>query len=258
MDPVALQHALNGPARNARAVMPVHLYGHPADMDRIMQIAQENNLVVIEDCAQAHGSTFHGQRVGGIGHLGTFSFYPTKNLGALGDGGAITTNESTIADRLRMLRQYGWRERFISEAVGVNSRLDELQAAILRVKLPHLEADNKKRRSIAALYARGLDGLPLQLPKVSTNCEHVFHQFTVETDRRDDLQHFLSSMNIGTSVLYPVPVHLQPAYYGRILCAGSLFHTERAAKRILSLPIYPELQDGQVEEICRAIRTFFG
>ena len=256
LDPVALRCALEGSARGARAVVPVHLYGHPADMEAILEIAQENKLAVVEDCSQAHGAVYRGRRVGSIGHLSAFSFYPTKNLGAMGDGGAVATSDPALADRLRLLRQYGWRERYISEIQGLNSRLDEMQAAILRVKLGHLDADNARRREIAGQYDAGLAGLSLRQPTVATGCEHVFHQYTIEASGRDELQQALHGQGIGTAILYPMPIHMQPAYRGRLPGADRLPCTEAAAGRILSLPIYPELQDEQVDSICRVLRIY--
>jgi dTDP-4-amino-4,6-dideoxygalactose transaminase len=255
LNPAALQGAVAGPAKGARAVVPVHLYGHPADMDAILKIAHENKLTVVEDCAQAHGAFYRGRRTGTIGQLSAFSFYPTKNLGALGDGGAVATHDPALAERVRLLRQYGWRERYVSEIPGLNSRLDEMQAAILRVKLAHLDAANARRRQIAAHYSQGLAGLPLRLPTTAAGCEHVFHQYTIETDQRDALQQTLHKAGIGSAVLYPVPIHLQPAYRGRLQGADRLPCTEAAAGRILSLPMYPELEDEQIASVCRTIRS---
>jgi dTDP-4-amino-4,6-dideoxygalactose transaminase len=254
MDPRRLQDAMGGAAYGARAIVPVHLYGHPADMDPILEIARSYNVPVVEDCAQAHGATYGGRRVGSLGRLSAFSFYPTKNLGALGDGGAVATSDPALADRLRQLRQYGWRKRYISDIPGVNSRLDEIQASVLRVKLPQLDADNARRQRIARLYDRGLSGLPLQLPATSPNCRHVYHQYTVEVDRRDALRQALRAKGIETAVLYPVPIHMQPAYRGRLGNGCHLPHTDAGASRILSLPMYPEMADEQVSFVCDAIR----
>jgi dTDP-4-amino-4,6-dideoxygalactose transaminase len=253
MDPDALRRAVEGPARKARAVVPVHLYGHPAEMDAILEISRSHGLEVVEDCAQAHGGLYRGERVGSLGAASAFSFYPTKNLGALGDGGAVVTDDDAIAERVRHLRQYGWRERYVSEVTGCNSRLDEIQAAILRVKLPHLEADNAMRRHLAALYARGLAGLPLAVPTTASDCVHVFHQHAIETDHRDALRRSLADRGIGSSVLYPVPIHLQPAYRHRLEPAGPLPCSEAAAARLLCLPIHPELEDRQIETVCGAV-----
>jgi dTDP-4-amino-4,6-dideoxygalactose transaminase len=257
MNPIALESALKGSAKNARAVVPVHLYGHPANMDEILTISKKHNLIVVEDCAQAHGATYQNRRVGSMGHLAAFSFYPTKNLGAMGDGGAIATNDPALADRIRLLHQYGWRQRYVSEIPGLNSRLDELQAAILRVKLTHLDTDNSRRKKIATAYNQGLIGLPIHLPTTADHCEHVFHQYTIETNQRDALQQSLRNQGIGTSILYPVPIHLQPAYRDCFTGSSPLSCTESSARRILSLPIYPELDDEQIHSICEAIRMFF-
>ena len=253
LDPEALQRALNTYARGARAVVPVHLYGHPADMDAIGAIAQAHGLAVVEDCAQAHGAVYRGRKAGSLGHVAAFSFYPTKNLGAFGDGGAVVTDDPGLADRLRLLRQYGWRERYVSEIPGVNSRLDEIQAAVLRVKLSRLDEDNRRRGELAVAYACGLAGLPLKLPTVRSGCLHVFHQYTLELDQREAWRDRLRREGIGTSVLYPVPVHLQPAYQGRLAGADRLPCTEAAAGRILSLPMFPELRNDQVQHVCQAL-----
>ena len=255
LDPEALQTALNTYARGARAVIPVHIYGHPADMEAIGSVAQAHGLAVVEDCAQAHGAVYRGRKAGSLGHVAAFSFYPTKNLGAFGDGGAVVTDDPALAERVRLLRQYGWRERYISEIPGMNSRLDEIQAAVLRVKLSRLDADNQRRIELAMAYARGLAGLPLRLPIVRPGCRHVFHQYTLELDRRGAWQDHLRRQGIGTSVLYPVPVHLQPAYRGRLAGADHLPCTEAAAGRILSLPMFPELRDDQVRHVCQVMTT---
>jgi dTDP-4-amino-4,6-dideoxygalactose transaminase len=196
-----------------RAILPVHLYGNPADMDAILAVARRHHLYVIEDCAQAHGAGYRGQKVGTLGDVAAFSFYPTKNLGAMGDGGAVVTGSAEVAERLRLLRQYGWRQRYVSDAPGYNSRLDELQAAILRVKLRHLETDNAARRQVAAQYQQWLADLPLLLPQTQAAGKHVYHLFVVQSRQRDALRAYLQEQGIGTAVHYPVPVHRQPAYH---------------------------------------------
>lgn len=250
MDPAALEVALQQPGSSIKAVVVVHLYGHPADMAAIVAIARQHGLFVIEDCAQAHGATVDGRRVGAIGDIGCFSFYPTKNLGAFGDGGAMVTSRAEWADQARMLRQYGWRQRYISDIAGANMRLDELQAAILRVKLRHLDSANARRRAIAARYDAALASTPLTLPAVVGPCTHAYHQYTVTTPRRDELATFLRSRGIGTAILYPEPVHRQPAYRSSGL---QLPHTERVCRELLCLPVHPELTDAQVGEVVERI-----
>lgn len=220
--------------RNIRAIVPVHLYGHPANMRAIL----EHGAPVIEDCAQSHGASIDGRKTGTFGAAAAFSFYPTKNLGALGDGGAIATNDSKIAERARLLREYGWRERYVSEIRGVNSRLDALQSAILRVKLRHLDAENARRREIAAEYSSALANSGLKLPADAPG--HVYHQYVIRSTERDALRAKLAAQGIGTLIHYPVPVHLQPAYVH--LQRGAMQQTESAAREVLSLPMYPELE----------------
>jgi len=237
-------------APRPKAVIPVHLYGHPADLPAILDIARRYELYVVEDCAQSHGATLQGRKTGTWGNLAAFSFYPTKNLGALGDGGAVATDDPRLGERVRLLREYGWRERYISELAGLNTRLDELQAAILRVKLRYLDRENARRRELARIYDAALSGTRLVTPVQATGAEHVYHQYIVRTGRRDDLRAFLKDHAVGTLIHYPVPVHLQPAYRGRIaLGDGGLPYTERAATEIVSLPMYPELTDAQVEHV---------
>jgi dTDP-4-amino-4,6-dideoxygalactose transaminase len=255
MDPDALSQALEQ-VRGIRAVIPVHLYGQPADMDRIVPLCRQHRVALIEDCAQAHGARLNGRRVGTFGDAATFSFYPTKNLGALGDGGAVATSDPALAERIAALRQYGWHKHYISEEVGVNSRLDEVQAAILRVKLGHLDRQNGRRALIASAYTEALTGSPLQAPRQRNDVSHVFHLYVTRSSDRDRFQATLKARGVGTGIHYPVPVHLQPAYTGRIaLGAGGCRETERAAGEILSLPIYPELTDSEIETVCRTLKT---
>ncbi len=239
-----------------KAIVPVHLYGHPADLSAILAIARRHGLRVIEDCAQAHGAMVQGRRVGAWGDAAIFSFYPTKNLGAAGDGGAVVTDDATIAERVRLLREYGWRERYVSAVPGWNSRLDEIQAAILRAKLPYLDRENHRRAELAALYSGLLAETRLVLPICRASASHVYHQYVVRTPDRSALQSFLVASGIATLVHYPVPVHLQPAYAGRLLCPGGLAQTERAAREVLSLPMYPELAPEQVARVAEAIVTW--
>jgi dTDP-4-amino-4,6-dideoxygalactose transaminase len=253
LDPALIERALTP---RTRAIMPVHLYGHPVDLGPMLDLAKRRGLRVIEDCAQAHGARWHGRRVGAIGDLGCFSLYPTKNLGAIGDAGAVTTNDAALADRLRELRQYGWRGRQISEVPGFNSRLDELQAAILNAKLPHLDDTNARRCAIAARYLDGLGSLPLALPHVQPDCEAVYHLFVVRARERDRLKAHLQAHGIIAGIHYPVPCHHHPAYRARF-GQVALPVTEAVVGEILSLPMYPELRDDQVERVIDAVRGFF-
>ena len=256
MDPACLRQVLQvSRSRRVKAVVPVHLYGHPADMPAITELASRHGLFVIEDCAQAHGASIGGRRVGTWGHLAAFSFYPTKNLGALGDAGAVSTGDAVLADKLRSLREYGWRERYVSDAPGMNTRLDELQAAVLRAKLPHLEAGNLRRGRIAALYSDLLRDTCLILPTCRDGCQHAWHQYVVRSRQRDGLRERLQAAGVTTLVHYPVPVHLQPAYEDRLKLPAPLPHTEEAARQVLSLPMFPELSDEQVAAVVAAIHT---
>lgn len=240
------------------AVLPVHLYGQPADMTAILAIARRHELAVVEDCAQSHGATAAGRMTGSIGDIAAFSFYPTKNLGALGDGGAVATDDAGLAERVRLLREYGWRQRYISDIAGVNSRLDELQAALLRVKLRHLDAENARRQSIAAEYDRLLAGNGLTLPRVRPGATHVYHQYVIRTADRDALQTHLRTKAIGALIHYPVPVHLQPAYAGRLPGFAALPETEAAARQVLSLPLFAELTEAQVRITAAAVADWAG
>lgn len=255
MDPSSLEQALGRHGRLIKAVVPVHLYGHPAPMPDIMRIAATHGVVVVEDCAQAHGAAIGGRRVGAWADLAAFSFYPTKNLGALGDGGAITTRSSALAERLRLVRQYGWKTRYVSEIPGRNSRLDELQAAILRVKLRHLEDENATRRALAARYLDSLKGTSLRLPVVGKDAVPVYHQFTVRSPQRDALKDYLQAKEIGCGILYPTPIHFQPAYLDRTL---TLAHTERACAEVLCLPCHPGLKASEVDQVSAMIRGWPG
>lgn len=253
MDPACLAAAITP---RTKAIIPVHIYGQPVDLDPLLAIARMHRLVVIEDCAQCHGAEYHGRRTGTWGDLACFSFYPTKNLGALGDGGAVVTNNAALAAKVRALREYGWTERYVSHLAGWNSRLDEMQAAILRVKLAHLHEDNAARRRLASTYDQALAGLPLELPTRRVDCTHVFHLYVVRSPRRDELQAHLKQNGIGALIHYPVPVHLQPAYRSRLAAEGTLPQTERASREILSLPLYPELTAEQQNAVIAALSAF--
>lgn len=255
LDPERLNSVIT---ERTRAIIPVHIYGQPANLGPIIKIARERNLLVIEDCAQAHGARYRDRRAGSWGDIACFSFYPTKNLGAVGDGGLIVTDNAKLAERVRLLREYGWAERYVSHMTGWNSRLDELQAAILRVKLRYLDSDNEKRRRIAEKYCEGLKDVEIGLPKIRDGATHAFHLFVIRSARRDGLQAHLRESGIGALVHYPVPVHQQPAYVGRLKGSDCLPETERAAREILSLPIYPELDEAKIESVIFGIHQFCG
>ena len=253
LDPARVKDVISA---RTRAVVPVHLYGQPAPMEAILNVARRYRLAVVEDCAQAHGADIEGRKVGTWGDAGAFSFYPTKNLAAIGDGGAVVTNRLDVADTLRALREYGWTERYVSTRPGVNSRLDELQAAILRVQLPRLDDWNHRRRAIAERYGAMIDGPRLIAPARIEGTLHAMHLFVVETDERDELRRFLHRAGIGTAVHYPLPVHQQPAYEGRIRGGESLPETEHLCRRILTLPLGPHLREYQVERVCAALQAW--
>ena len=250
MDVLQIEAALTP---KTRAIVPVHLYGHPVDMPRIRELARKHGLKIIEDCAQSHGAALSERRTGTWGDIAAFSFYPTKNLGALGDGGMIVTNDSRLAEQARMLREYGWKKRYISEIPGRNSRLDELQAAILRVRLRYLEADNQRRRFLAGQYNEALADTCLRLPSSPPDAIHAYHLYVVAHKDRDGLQDFLQSRGIKTGIHYPVPVHEQPAYQGRLARRLPLPKTEKAARQVLSLPLYPELAAEQAALVANAV-----
>ncbi len=251
IDPMAAERAI-GPA--TKAIVPVHLYGLPADMDAIMRLAAAHELKVVEDCAQATGARHMGRRVGTIGNVGCFSFYPTKNLGAIGDGGAVITNDGHLAERVRRLRQYGWDDARISQEDGLNSRLDEIQAAVLRVKLGHLENDNGRRATIAGAYNTGLAETGLSLPKSFRDRERVYHLYVVAHGARDELAAALRREGVAPGIHYPIPVHRQKAYKDCGFAAEPLSYTERAAAEVLSLPIYPEIMAVECEAVIAALK----
>jgi dTDP-4-amino-4,6-dideoxygalactose transaminase len=225
-------------------------------MPRVIRLAEKRHAVVVEDCAQAHGAAVNGRKCGAWGAMAAFSFYPTKNLGALGDGGAVVTADERLAARARLLREYGWRNRYISEIPGMNTRLDPLQAAILSVRLTHLESDNERRRDIARRYTRALQGAPVVAPAAAPGITHAYHQYVIRTSRRDEMRNHLAQRGIETAVLYPQPIHLQPAYRGRLQQAGSLQNSERVCGEILSLPVFPELSDAEVERVEEALSAW--
>jgi len=258
MDPGALEEARSS---RSKAIVPVHLYGQPCNLEEIISFARKHALDLVEDCAQSHGAVYRDRRTGSFGIAAAFSFYPTKNLGGLGDGGAITTCDISIYEKLKALHQYGWDESRISRSPGWNSRLDELQAAVLRVKLARLEESNRRRIEIARTYHRLLGGIPeLILPSPSDGTMHVYHQYVIrcpDPSNRDDLIHFLHEQGIRTAVHYPVPIHSQPAYAHRLTGGRPLPVTEETCPKILSLPLFPELADEDVDRVAKAIGTFF-
>lgn len=237
-----------------RAIIPVHLFGQSADLGPVLDLARSRGIAVLEDCAQAHGATYRGKRVGSWGDIAAFSFYPTKNLGAYGDGGAIITNDDALAEHVRLLRQYGWRERYNSAVKGMNSRLDEMQAAILRVKLKHLDEWNAARRERAALYTEWLR--TVTTPREMPYGDAVYHLYVVQSPRRNELAAYLKDRGIGTAIQYPFSIHLQPAYENLGYPAESLPVAERLARDILSLPLYPELSLDDVRHVAEAVNDF--
>jgi dTDP-4-amino-4,6-dideoxygalactose transaminase len=262
MDPAELAAVLANPPPGLppiRAVIPVHLYGQPAAVAEIIRTAGAHGAAVIEDCSQSHGALIGPSKCGTLGAAAAFSLYPTKNLGALGDGGVLSTDDEALAERICALRQYGWRERYISDMAGVNSRLDEVQAAALRVKLTALDAANARRQAIAAAYDAALAGGPLEPPARRPGTSHVFHQYVLRCRDRGAIQAFLRGRGIATNIHYPVPVHLQPAYRGRVaLGPAQCGETARTAGEVLSLPMFPELTDAQVEHVAAALRALPG
>ncbi len=255
MDPELLEAAITP---RTRAILPVHLYGHPAPMDRIMEIARKHKLYVIEDCAQAIGATFDGRFVGTIGDFGAFSFFPSKNLGAYGDGGMLLTNDPALADRARSLRGHGGRVKYYHEELGVNSRLDELQAAVLRVKLPHLESWIANRRAVAQRYNEALSAAGFAVPQDPANGRHVYHQYTLRVENRERVQEELRAAGVQTMVYYPVPLHMQKVHAMLNQGEGSFPHSERAAREVISIPMFPELapdvQDRVIEAVLKVCR----
>jgi dTDP-4-amino-4,6-dideoxygalactose transaminase len=251
MDPVRIEAAITP---RTRAIMPVHLYGQPADMDLILEIARRHNLVVIEDAAQAHGAEYKGRRVGAIGDIGCFSFYPAKNLGAYGEAGAAVTNNPEYAGKIRLLRDWGSEKRYVHSVRAYNYRLEGMQAAILRVKLRHLDAWTETRRSYAALYDELLDGSGVEIPRASADVRHAWHCYTIRVAGRDAVQAELGARGIQTGVHYPIPIHLQPAYADLGYTRGDLPVSERAADEVLSLPVHADLTESQIREVAEAVR----
>lgn len=240
-----------------KVIIPVHIYGQPANIKKIIEIAHSNSVKVLEDCAQAHGAKVGNYKVGSFGDAAAFSFYPTKNLGAIGDGGAIVTNSPEVYKNILALRQYGWHQRYISDIAGVNSRLDELQAAFLRIKLRELDSDNQRRNHIAKKYLDIFRNLKIKIPSSIPDTFHAYHLYVIESNDRDKLAKFLDSKGVGTALHYPLPVHLQPAYLGRIKGSSDLKATEELYKNILTLPMFPELKDDEVNYVTSTITEYF-
>lgn len=239
------------------AVIPVHLYGSPCKMDEIMEIATRYGLSVIEDCAQAHGASYKGRKVGNLGVAGTFSFYPTKNLGSFGDAGGIYSLNQDFARKCKLLRQYGWQERYVSSLCGTNSRLDTLQAAILRIQLTHLDEDNKRRRVIAGMYAEKLSGIGTILPHDGEDFRHVYHLYVIRVRERERFIQYMRDQNVSCAVHYPLPIHLQSAYSGGVLTPpNGLRNTEAVCETIVSLPMFPQLTDREVQYVCDVVTSF--
>jgi dTDP-4-amino-4,6-dideoxygalactose transaminase len=259
MDPNALEDFLKKrKRRRVKAILPVHLYGHPAEMDSIMDIANRYHLMVIEDACQAHGAEYQGRKMGSFGRLACFSFYPTKNLGAYGDGGMVVTNDKRYDEQLRLLRRYGEKRKYEHILRGWNSRLDEMQAAILRVKLKYLDQWNGERRKKALMYKRIFEGTEMRCPSEKEQARHVYHLFVIRTKKRTALREFLKEKGIETLIHYPVPIHLQKAYAELGYRRGALPVTEKVAHEALSLPFYPELASEEMREVREQVREFFG
>ena len=243
IDPEDIERAIT---RQTRAIIPVHLYGRPADMEKINEIAQRRRLLVIEDACQAHGAKINGKSVGGFGHAATFSFYPPKNLGAYGEGGALTTNDDAVANLARSLRTHGESSRYLHRYIGYNYRMDGFQAAVLNIKLKHLDEWTKKRQAHAEIYRQVLAGTDMKLPEDSPESECVYHLFVVYVENRDHVRAELEKRGVETAVHYPVPIHLQDAFMHLGYKKGSFPNTERACERVISMPVFPELTEEQV------------
>ena len=238
-----------------KAIIPVHLYGHAANMTAVMEIAREHKLKVIEDNAQAFGAEHRGQKTGSIGDVACLSFFPSKNLGGCGDGGMVVTNDGGIAERIRVLRTHGWKKKYFPEVVGYNSRLDELQAAILRVKLRHLDGWNKRRHELADIYRDRLAGVPVKLPIEADDARHVYHLFIIEVEERDNFAQYLKEQGIPTSVYYPQPLHLNKPLEHLGYKVGDFPVSERASERTISIPFYPEINEQQIDRVTTGVKN---
>jgi dTDP-4-amino-4,6-dideoxygalactose transaminase len=255
LDPILLKMALSP---RTKVIIPVHLYGRTADMDPILNIARTHGVTVFEDCAQAHGARYKGHVAGSMGRMGAFSFYPGKNLGAYGEGGAIVTRNERAAKKLRMLRDHGSDRKYYHAMIGYNARMEGIQGAVLGVKLKHLETWNKERNRVAATYNRLLAGVPVKTPSLHDDYLQVFHLYVIETERRDKLQAYLKENGIVTLIHYPVPNHLQKALDFLDYREGDFPVTEKLADEILSLPIYPEMSEEQIAFVADKVKRFFG
>lgn len=254
IDPAEVESRIT---RRTRGIVAVHLYGQPANMDALHDIAERHGLWILEDACQALGASWQGRPVGSLGVAACFSFYPTKNLGAAGDGGLLSAQRDDFVGQVELLARHGGRERYKAESVGYNSRLDEIQAAILRIKLRHLDQWNAARRRVAALYTELLQNTPVTSPEEVPGAYHVYHQYTLRAPQRDQLAAHLASAGISTMIYYPIPLHLQPLYRELGYTPGSLPMSERAANEVISLPIYPELTDEQIAKVVQCIRSFY-
>ena len=254
MDPVRIEPRIT---KKTKAIIPVHLYGHPADMDPILEIARKYKLLVIEDACQAHGALYKGKRIGGLGHAACFSFYPGKNLGAYGEGGAVVTGDEKLAVKIKKLRNHGGLQKYSHEIPGFNARLEGLQAAILRAKLPHLEPWNELRRKHASTYDSFFRETEIRTPQEMPYARSVFHVYVIRTRRRDELNRYLNEQGIGSIIHYPLPNHLLECFQEFGYRTGDLPVTEKVSKEVLSLPLYPEMRDEQIREVVQTIRTFF-
>ena len=253
LDPRSASERISG---RTRAILVVHLFGQPADMDRLSALARQNGLLLVEDCAQSHGATWRGRKAGSFGDASAFSFFPTKPLGGAGDGGMVCTNNDEIAGKVRILRAHGSRKKYISEVLGTNSRLDELQAAVLRVKLRRLEDWNRSRREVAREYDRRLKGI--RVPPVAEQAAHVYHQYTIRSGDRDALRHWLEKEGVGCNVYFPLPLHLQPCYAHLGYTEGEFPASELASREVLSLPIFVGMTPGEISRVCEAVNRFSG
>lgn len=254
MDPDKIEEKIT---KRTKAIMPVHLYGRPANMDKILKIAKRHKLFVIEDACQAHGASLNNKKMGSIGDIAAFSFYPAKNLGAYGDGGAITTNNKKFADKIKQMRNYGQTQKYHHDYLAWNSRLDTIQASVLIIKLKYIDKWNKARRKNAQIYNKLLKNLPIITPEIPVDSNHVFHLYVIRFTKRDDLAKYLNSKGISTGLHYPIPIHLQKAYIDLGYKKGDFPVAEKLASEILSLPMYPELKESDIEYIAKEVKNYF-
>ena len=251
--PTAAEKALTP---KTKAIIPVHLYGQPADMDPLLDLSRRKGLPLVEDAAQAHGATYKGKRVGGFGAISAFSFYPSKNLGAAGEGGIALTNDATLAAKLKSLREHGSTKRYYHDTVGYNYRMEGVQGMVLKIKLPHLDGWNARRQQIAKMYGELLEGSTVKLPPVGADRTHVYHLYVVRHAQRDALAEYLKNKGIGTAMHYPLPLHLQKAYESLKQGPGCFPHSEQASKECLSLPMYPEMTDDMVKTVAKTVKEW--